>query len=243
MTTAQIRRTAAATTAALLLTSCGSLPEQLDFLASTPEFLQQSPRAMAKDAFADMRDVTSMRIIGNVNTAEFGAARMDFRLRGTTCAGTFDTDDGGVKFVQNEDGRWFGLDNDMWRSQAPSPKQAAQVLDRYSGTWFAAGKKDLAKLCDIDKLLGGFEVDDADRGTIDVGTIEQVGDVRAVPLSGRDGKTRCTLWIAVDSPHRVVKMTQTKDNQVPEEFSFEEFGTDVDAESPDKKDIVALPAS
>ncbi|RYC05311.1 hypothetical protein [Nocardioides zhouii] len=243
MNVVRARQAVAAALAALLLTSCGSLPSEVGFLKRHNEFLDQSPHAIAKAAFADMQKVKSLRILGTVNLDDEEGARMDVRLEGSECVATFDVEEGSMTFLQNDKGSWIRPDNDIWRSKTSSTQEATKVLDRYAGKWFDAGTSPFAKLCNVDKLLKGFEVDEGDRGTIDVGKVEKVGDVDAIPLSGRDGKKRCTLWIAVEAPHHVVKLSQKEPNQMPEVLAFEEFGAEVDAPSPDKKDIVVLPGS
>ena len=47
--------------------------------------------------------------------------------------------------------------------------------------------------------------------------------------------------MAVTAPHRVLKIAPADDTGRPDELYFEEFGADVVAESPPKKDIVTLP--
>lgn len=228
--------------AVLLTTACGALPGEGGLLGRHSEFLDQDALSIAKDSFADMRTVTSVRMLGDVETDEFGMADIDLRLDGTDCQGSFDTDDGEVRFVQVGKSTWFSLDDDMWTSRTTSDRQAELVLDKYSGAWFAGDKKDLAQLCDIEKFLSNFEVDQDDKGgDVGVGDVEEVGDIDAVMLSGRDGKKLCKIWVAVDAPHYVVKMTQRKRGDATQVIYFEEFGVEVDIVAPDKKDVMALP--
>lgn len=238
-------RTAAAVAAAVLvLSSCSSLPESVDFLSRDAEFLQQSPRAIAKTAFAEMQDVDSLRILGSVNTEEYGTARVDIRLDDADCVGSSDTDDGRMRFIKNSDGAWFNADDEFWRSQSSSRQDAATVLAAYSGAWVVLEeKKEFEELCDVDAILGGFKLDKGDRGNVDAGKIEKIGDADAVALTGRDGKKRSTVWVAVEAPHHVVKMTQTQRGKLPVEIFFEDFGVEVVAETPRKRDIVTIPGS
>ena len=241
MKSTSVLSAAAATAAVLLTTACGSLPGAGGLLGRHSEFLDQSAVDIAEASFSDMRKVTSLRLLGSVDTDQYGMADIDIRLDGTDCKGSFDTDDGDVRFVQVGKSSWLSLDDDMWTSQTSSDRQADLVLKKYSGTWFAGGKKDLTQLCDIKKFLSGFKVDERDRGGVEVGDVEKVGDLDAIPLSGRDGKKQCTVWVSVDAPHHVVKMTQRKRGDATEVVYFEEFGVEVDVEAPDKKDVVASP--
>lgn len=240
-------RTAAASAAAaamLLFSACGSLPEVGDLLPRNNEFLEQSPRAIVKTSFAEMRDVKSLRILGNVNVDDF--TRVDLRLGDTDCMMSFDGDDGAAQLIMNSEGGWMKADDDFWSARSSSPREAALSVKAYSGAWIAIEEtNELAELCDIDEFLGGFKVNTGENtkgnGRVDAEEVEKVGDVDAVPLTGRAGKKRTTMWIALDSPHYVVKMTQTQRGKAPVEIFFEEFGVEVVVETPRKSDIVVLP--
>ena len=94
----------------------------------------------------------------------------------------------------------------------------------------------------LERLIAAFELDADDTDdTIEVGEVEEIGGINAVALTGQDGKERVTAWVAVTAPHRVLKMAPADDTGRPDELFFEEFGADVVAESPSRKDIVTLP--
>ncbi len=245
MNIAPIRRVAAATAAALLLTSCGSLPDRMDFLAGTDEFVQQSPRSIAKAAFADMQDVTSVRILGSQEDKKYGFTRVDIRLNETSCSGSLDTAVGTIRLLRNPAGAWFSADEDFWRANAGASPQVDKLVRDYAGRWSAIkGKNALLDLCDFDALLDGFALDEDDtEDSIEAGDVVEVGDADAVPVTGQDGRKRVTAWVAVEAPHHVLKMAPAEDSGRPDELFFEEFEGKVVAESPDKKDIVVLPTS
>lgn len=228
---------AAAVTALVVLSSCSLLP-------GDSAFLDQTPRAIAKTAFAEMQDVTSLRVLGSTDT-DAGPTRVDFLIDGASCTGSVDSDDGAIRVIKNDEGAWFNADNEYWRSQASSPRQEKALLATYSGAWVTIEKKnDLAKLCDLDKLLKGFTLDTGDTvEQIEVGETEKIGDVDAIAVNGRDGKELTTVWVAVDAPHHVVKLAPTDDVGSPEAIYFEDFGVKVAAETPAKRDIVAIPGS
>lgn len=237
MTIAPSRNAAVSITAIVILSSCSLLP------GNNP-FLDQTPRAIAKTAFAEMQDVTSLRLLGSTDT-NAGPMRVDFLIDDTSCIGSVDSNDGGIRIIKNSDGAWLKADNEYWRSQASSPRQAQALLATLSGAWVAIEKKnDLAKLCDLDALLEGFTLDTGDtEEQIEAGESEKIGDADAIAINGRDGKELTTVWVAVEAPHHVIKMAPTDDVGTPEAIYFEDFGIDVVAESPKKKDIVTLPGN
>lgn len=243
MNAASVSRAATASAAVLLLTSCGSLPREMDFLSRGDEFLEQSPRSIAKAAFANMREVTSMRVLGSQETNAHGFTRIDLRLDDTSCTGTLDSADGTIRVLKNAEGAWFSADDDFWRTQAGSSPQADQAVGGYAGRWSAIGRKNpLLDLCHLDALLEAFALDDDDTvDTIKAGEVGEVGDKDAVPVTGQEGKEQITAWVSVQSPHRVLKVAPAEDPGRPDTLYFEEFGTPVVADSPDKKDVVTLP--
>ena len=233
MNTARPRRAATACAALLALSGCGAL-------SPGDDFLDKGARSMAEAAFADMRKVTSMRILGS-QEGDAGFTRVDLRVDETSCVGSLDTDQGSIRITKNADGAWFSGDEGFWFARGSS----AQLADDLAGEWVAVeGKDRLLHLCDFEALLEAFALDDDDTDdTIEVGEVEEIGDSDAVALTGQDGKERVTAWVAVTSPHRVLKMAPADDAGRPDELYFEEFGADVVAQSPSKKDIVTLPGN
>lgn len=225
------RRTAAVTAAAVLvLMSCSRL-------SGGPEFLDQGARSMAQAAFADMRKVSSVRILGS-QEGDAGFTRVDLRVDDTSCIGSLDTEVGNMGLLKNSDGAWFSGDESFWRARTSS-RQA----DAYAGAWVAIPEKNgVLKLCHLESLLDSFKLDEDDtEDTIEVGEVEKIGDAEAVALTGREGKERTTVWVAVESPHHVLKMAPAEDAGRPDALYFEDFGVVVVAESPRKRDVVELP--
>jgi hypothetical protein len=221
------RTSAAAAAAAFVLTSCGMLP-------GDPDFLDQSPRSMAKAAFADMRNVSSVRILGSLES-DAGFMRVDLRVDDTSCAGNLDLAVGNMRLRKNSHGAWFSGDENFWRASTSSAR-----ADSYAGAWVAIPQENgMLELCDLDALLDSFKLDKDDtEDTIEVGEVEKIGDADAVALTGQEGKERTTVWVAVESPHRVLKMAPADDTGRPDELYFEEFGAVVVAESPPEKRVV-----
>ena len=247
MDIARASQAATAATAVLLLSSCGSLPSGVDFLSGSNEFLEQGPRAIAEAAFANMQDVTSMRILGDVETDEYGRMQVDLSVGKDRCQGSFDSDDmGGFQLRQNADGTWFRADEKFWQTQADTRQQGTLGWKTFRGKWLAMDGKDgdYLKLCDLDKLLDGFELEPDDTDTsIEDDAVVEVGDSDAVPLTGGRGRKRTTIWVSVDAPHYVLKTAPARDQGLPDDLYFEEFGLEVVVETPAKKDIAVIPKS
>ena len=245
MNTASTRRALAAGATVLAfapLTACGAIS---DFIPGADPFLDQSPRSMAKAAFADMRKVTSLRILGDTEDRKNGRMQVDVSVGQDGCIGTIATENGEFQLRQNNDGAWVKGDEDFVRAQAGSPAQADQAWKMLRGTWVRLDGKDaFLELCDLDELLANFTLEKGDTNeSIDVDDVVEVGDADAVPLTGQDGKKRTTIWIAIDAPHHVLKMAPAKDTGLPDALYFEEFGMDVVVETPAKKDVFTAPRS
>lgn len=246
MNTARTRRAVAAAASVLALTSLNACGAIGDLVPGMDPFLDQSPRSMAKAGFADMRDVTSVRVLGSMEDKKNGFTRVDLRLDDTTCTGTLDMPAGTVRVLKTDQGAWYSFDAKFWRSAAGNSPQGDKLVRQYASRWSVIGADDkpLLKLCDLDTVLSGFTVDgDDSEETIEAGEVVQVGEADAVPVTGQDGKDRVTAWISVAAPHLVLKMAPAKDTGRPDVLYFEEFGAKVVAESPAKKDVVVFPTS
>lgn len=239
MNATPIRRALAAGTslvALATLTACGAIEE---LMPGRDAFLDQSPRSIAEAAFADMRKVTSLRILGDTEDQKNGRMGVDVSVGKAGCSGSITTEDGGFQFRRNDDGAWVRGDEDFVRAQAESRGQADEAWKKLRGNWIPVkGKDALTELCDLDGLLADFTLDESDTSeTIDADAVVQVGDADAIPLTGQDGKKRTTIWVAVDEPHHILKMAPARDTGMPDALFLEQFGADVVVETPAKKDI------
>lgn len=247
MKTAPARRAAVAAAAALLLSSCGSLPSELDFLKGQHEFLDQSPRSMAKASFADMQDVTSMRVLGQYDDDDYGYVSVDLRVGKDGCQGSIDTDgDGGFQLRLNDDGTWIRADERFWQTQADTFREGDEAWKVIGYRWLLItekkSKSDFLKLCNLEAFLAEFQVKPEDtEESLDTEDVVEVGNVDTVPITGGKGKKRTTIWVSLDAPHYVLKTAPVRDKGLPDALYLEEFGTKVVVESPAKKDVFKLP--
>lgn len=243
MFTAPARRALAAGAAALTLAPLGACGVISDVLPGRHPFLDQSPRSMAKASFADMQDVTSMRILGDLDTKRFGRMQVDISVGEDGCRGSFDTgSDGGFELRQNSDGTWLSADERFVRAQVDA-RQGDQVWKMFRGKWFATGTdEEYASLCSLEDVLADFELTPEDTAeSLEADDVVEVGDADAVPITGGKGKKRATIWVSLDAPHYVLKMAPAEDKGLPDALYFEEFGAEVVVETPSKEDVLELP--
>ena len=245
MKTAPTRRAVAAGTAILALSSLNACGAIGDLVPGNNAFVEQGPRKVAKAGFDEMRDLTSMRVLGSMEDKRFGFTRIDIKLDDTNCTGTLDTAEGSIRVTKTADEAWFSADEDFWQANigVQSP-QADRLIRKYAGNWSSIGKDDkkILGLCDLDNYRGSFTLDKTDTDdTLKMGEVVEVGDADAVPITGRDGKELVTVWIGVDAPHRVLKIAPARDTGREDALYFEEFGLNVVVKTPAKKDIVVLP--
>jgi hypothetical protein len=243
MNTASTRRALVAGASVLALAPLSACGVISDYLPGQHPFLDQSPRSMAKASFADMKDVTSMRILGDVDVKEFGRMQVDISVDEDGCRGSFDTGSGGgFELRQNPDGTWLRADERFVRAQVDA-RQGDQVWKMFRGKWFATRDDgDYADLCSLEDVLADFELQPEDTATsLSSEDVVEVGESDTVPITGGRGRKRSTIWVSLDAPHYVLKMAPAKDKGLPDALYFEEFGADVDVETPSKKEILVLP--
>ena len=249
MTTAKPSTTALGAAATLLLLTACAESVQAD-----PEVLAQSPRAITRTAFAEIADLTSVRILGTMALDE-GMARVDLTTDGEdSCVGSVILPRGGTRFIRTDGTTWLQPDQDYWNAVAPTPDAARRIvtalrLDRPGTTqgeaaWTPApaGTVDVDHLCSAAALLRDFKArKDGGEGRLSKGSVELIGETEAIAINEKGGGKSSTVWVAVTSPHRVVKVVKRGGGRV-EAMSFEEFGIAVDAEPPTEDDVVDVSA-
>lgn len=247
MTTAQPGTIALGAVAALLLlTACGETGQ------ADPEFLAQSPRAITKTAFAEMADLTSVRILGSVATGE-GLVRVDLTSDNEgNCAGSFMLPVGGTQFIHTDETTWLKPDQDYWNAVAATPQLARKIVaelrpggaTQVESAWTLApaGTVDVDHLCTAASLIDDVKArKDGGEGRLSKGDVELIGETEAIAVNEKGGGRSSTVWVSVTSPHRVVKVVK-RGKGVVETVSFEEFGVDVNADAPAEDDVVDVSA-
>ncbi|QBX55288.1 hypothetical protein EXE58_07345 [Nocardioides seonyuensis] len=224
-----------AASAPLLLAACSASTD-----ATREEPVPQDPRALALDAFDEMRELESLRMAGTFTTAD-GVIAMDVRIRSDgQCEGEFEMGRGTARFVKDDQGAWIKGDERFWRATLDTPKEARVVIALVGSKW-ARPPSDamLGPLCDFDQVLDTFDPKLFDDGSVSQGDVEVVGDVETVPVKEKSFGIWTTIWISVAEPHRVVKMI-TPSGDDPGRVEFSEFDRELDITPPDEDVVVDL---
>lgn len=211
---------------------------------TTSDFAKQDGEAIVAAAGEVMRDVSSMRMTGQVRDAgehyfiDLSLDRED-RCTGTVRIGGSHLDIrrlGDRAWVKGEAGAFNRLGGGVL------PRSA---LQRLSSSWLPLEGRSAASLCDLDKLLRTFEVvdfaekgGDRDEVPTSVGEESSIGGDTVVQLSASPGGAHDEMvWVRSEAPHHVVKIesTATRDGGT---IAFSEFDEAVEVEAPDPKDVL-----
>ena len=143
-----------------------------------------------KASFADMRKVTSLRLLGSVETDEYGITDIDIRLDGTDCKGSFDRRRR-ARSACSERRRLLVLaDDDFWRSQTdprPAGRPGAEAVLRDSGSP-RAGRTSARAVRHRRPCRSAFTLDEDDtEGPVEAGEVGEVGDSMP-PCRSRSGR-------------------------------------------------------
>ncbi|GAB3014735.1 hypothetical protein GCM10011376_07350 [Nocardioides flavus (ex Wang et al. 2016)] len=246
-------RSVAAAAALTVVTGC-SVYE--DF--TTSDFAQQDGDAIVAAASETMREVTSLRVTGQVREGGeqyFVDLRMD---REDRCKGTLRVGGSHIDIRRIGDRAWLkgepGAFNRLGGGSVPR-----QVLDRLSRSWLQLDDRTVTRLCDFDALLAEFEVVDfgqrrngknaSGKGRTEDAVVDGPVPATVVEETSLDGRKAVELsaspggaheertWVLSEAPHHVVRMesTSTRDGGT---ISFSEFDVEVEVEAPPAEDVI-----
>ncbi|MCD0483355.1 hypothetical protein LO771_13325 [Streptacidiphilus sp. ASG 303] len=239
---------AAACGAAVALTACGPGGAGGGSASGAPAAASPAP---SPTGLADLgaqqiaaRASAAMKSLHSVTVDMKGAPGGDvpgFHMRMDTrgdCAGTLDLGKGGAELVKAGRTVYLRYDEAFWRSQGKDGAAAARYLH---GRWVRirstdSDYKDMASMCDLRDLLGGF---DEDTAGMRKGARTTVGGRAAVVLSGKDGKATETAYVATEGRPWVLQLVSTgggDDGTV----RFSGFDRPVAARVPAAKDVTTL---
>jgi hypothetical protein len=217
---------------AALLTGCGS--------GGGNDFADQSPKDIAKATSADMKDLKSLRMSGEI-TAEGQQLTLDMNLTTSgDCQGTISVGKGTAELISSGGKAYIKPDKAFWEDQAPA--SAAQIEAVVGDKWVvipSASQLDAA--CDLNRLLDEFDGPGSDPSDAPTSaTADSVDGQDAVKLSGKDSDGKpLTAWVATDSPHYLLKMQLTAGNE-PGTITFSDFDKTVTVDAPSPDDTVDL---
>ena len=154
---------AGAAVAAALTVALGGCSVYEDL--TTSDFAKQGPDAIIESASEAMREVTSLRLVGQVRDGGrhiFVDLRVD---RSGTCAGDLRLEGRGLAVIRTGSRTWVRGDVRI-ATLATGSRASASVRDNIDRSWVELGGA--TGLCDYDTILGGFDV--VDFGTQDDGS-------------------------------------------------------------------------
>lgn len=209
------------------LSACGSG-------GGSADFADQSASAISDAAEADTKKATSMRLAGTI-VDDGQRIRMNVAVnRRGECRGTMTVAGQGSFRMLAVGGRnYVKPDAKFWRTYAKG--QAEMMMRMVGDKWADFGRGGFDELCDLDNLL-----DEAGRdgdGKLSKGARTKVGGVDALELVERKGKEETHAWVAVASPHRLLKMCQPRGEGC---LTFSDYDKPVGAKAPAPGDVVKL---
>ena len=217
--------------AVVLLAGCGG---------GGKDFANQPPKDIAKAAAADMKDLTSLRMQGDLTTS---GQKVGVDMQITTsgdCQGTITVTDGSAQLVSSGGQAYMKPDKAFWESQAPG--QATQIEAVVGDKWVVIpSASGLDSACDLSKLLDGIGSTGSDPSNAPTSaTSDSVDGQDAVKLSGKDSSGKpVTAWVATDDPHYVLKMQVPQGNE-PGTITFSEFDKSVTIQAPPSDQVIDL---
>lgn len=217
-----------------LLSGCGAWQ---DF--RTSDFAEQDGAAIATAARRAMKDVTSLRLTGQV-VAKGNQVLLDLSVGEDRCTGTLRLGGSHLAVRRVGDRAWIKGDEDFISSVSTTRLPAA-ALTRLSTSWIPANDREILDFCDVDELLGDFRVmkrsgasdDEADTGGVTVGEEDSVDGARVVDIGVGEQET---AWVLSEAPHYVVRV----ESAVPRDggsLALSEFNREVRVEVPAPKDV------
>lgn len=214
--------------AVVLLAGCGG-----------NDFAQQPPKDIAKAAAADMKDLKSLRMKGDL-TASGQKIGVDMQVTTSgDCQGTVTVADGSARFVSSGGQAYMKPDKSFWESQAPG--QAAQIEAVVGDKWVVIpSASGLDAACDLNQLLDGVDKPSSDPSNDTTTSSDSVDGQDAVKLTSKDSNGKpVTAWIATDDPHYILKLQVTQGTE-PGTLTFTDFDESVDVQAPPSDQVIDL---
>ena len=215
--------------ALLLLSGCGG------------GFAEESADAITKAAEEDMKAVETLRMTGELTTAE-QTLQLDLGLdTDGNCRGTValsEGDDASLEILRVDGSTWMKPSEGFWQTFAGPA--ADQVVAAVGDKWVVLPEEqaaDFANQCDLDELTSELGSEDTEA---EVGETSEVDGQEVVIIeSETDEGDPLSASIAVDEPHYVLQLEVTEGEE-PGTLTFTDFDADLDLEAPAEDDVVDL---
>jgi hypothetical protein len=217
-------------TVAATMTACGG-----DDDSGGGDFADKSAKDIIDASSTDMGKLKSVHLDADI-TSEGSNITMDLSLdTDGNCEGSVGVGGGTAEILGIGDQAWYKADEEFWRSQAAD--QADQIIALVGDKWVVDPNGQFSSFCDLDGLLEDIGDPEGVEDAKTDGTDDVDGD-EAVKVVGDDDGSETTAYVAVDSPHYILKVVVTGDDEG--EASFSAFDEDVDVEAPAEADTITL---
>ncbi|MFF3607572.1 hypothetical protein [Streptomyces sp. NPDC002463] len=194
-------------------------------------------------AFAATRAAKSVTVDVDLKSEEPTKGYLSVDTRGK-CAGTVSTGTASTTEVIKVDEKdvYLRFDETFLREQTKGESAEVQeaMLKELKGKWVKAPvsdpeNKEMAAVCDLQELLGGFE---QGASGIAKGAETTVDGQKALALTepGDGGETN-TVYVATQGAPYILRIV-TKGGDEPGTITFSKYGKPVDAKAPEAKDVV-----
>ncbi|MGL5824869.1 MAG: hypothetical protein ACRCYU_08640 [Nocardioides sp.] len=216
------------------LTACGGDTGKDADSKKKDGFADQSVEEIQKQVQADMAELKSVRIAGDVQQ-NGQALSLDLALNtDKSCAGSITIQGGTAEIISGPDGQFLKGDNAFWAVAAGGEAAAEQVTNLLGDRWakMPESQAGLGDICDLDSLLS----DSADvKADSEIGDQVTIDGADALELISTDTEPQ-TVSVALDEPHYILKVT--KDGTEGGTITLSDFDVEVDAAAPDKADYL-----
>ncbi|CUR55616.1 putative Lipoprotein [metagenome] len=202
------------------------------------DFAKQSAEEIQKAAVADMKELDSMTMSGELTQ---GSGTLGLELSLNTdgeCKGTITVGDGSAELINVGKNSYLKADEAFWVATGGSEEQGKAVVELLDGKWaIIPADGGFGQICDLDSLLSGFDAKNSESPT--VGDVTEVDGQEAVEVSStKDGGTVSAL-VATGEKHYILKIGQEGGSE-PGSFTFSDFDADFEVEAPAKDETVDL---
>jgi len=215
--------------AAALLAGCGG-----------NGFADQSSDEIVKAAKADMGDLTSVKVSGEL-TSSGQQISLDLQTgTGGNCTGTIGIGDGSAELLGVDGQIWMKPDEAFWRANGGD--SADQLIALVGDKWVVLPSTDqsFTQFCDVNQLLDQMLKSTDDGSTYaKKGTTTVDGD-DVVKIENTDPKDGTSMgYVLTDDPHYLVKIEKTEGSDTGS-VTFSAFNEKLDVQAPADSDVVDL---
>lgn len=208
-------------------------------------FAALGEREMERVVVRDMKRLDSLHLSG---ASSRGRDKMTLDLVLTSrgdCSGEMTINRGELTYRRVDGASYVRGNRAYWTANAGSARAAEQVMSVVGDKWalLPRSQDGLGAFCDIDDFMDEFRTDrrarGADKEVTTVGEVSQVDGEDAVEVITRKGQETTVTWVAVESPHLVLRVESAGGEQ-PGTFRLDGFDDEAEVTAPATDDVVDL---